>query len=323
MKSICIKQPFASLILHGKTWEVRSQRTHYRGPLLIVATAQPFTWQETEEMIPRRLQSLARSIYQPCGVSVAIVDVVDCIEIDTQPTTESEENSFTTRKYHSGRFAWVLENARPAANVPITGFQGWRDVDAGMQERVSALPTCARLGSNKLKVFIDGMFHEVRVPLHEIIRQITEYDPIPPTLVSAMEACLSRNSGRGFMARRLSSQTIETLKAGYCSFFGCSWDTLTGKDKHRHRVDARRKVALELTRRGYAVQEIADLFFKRSESMVRHCILNAGLEQGSASASIFMRLCNHMDSIMGAYLASPADLRDSPDIASAEFPSDH
>ena len=42
MKALTVRQPHAQLILLGeKTLELRSWRTHYRGPLLICAGARP------------------------------------------------------------------------------------------------------------------------------------------------------------------------------------------------------------------------------------------------------------------------------------------
>jgi hypothetical protein len=62
--ALSVKQPWASMITAGrKTIEVRSWSTHYRGPLLIVASKRPV---EFDPVSGRKL---------PVGVALAIVDV--------------------------------------------------------------------------------------------------------------------------------------------------------------------------------------------------------------------------------------------------------
>ena len=96
IKALSVRQPWASLIASGeKTIEVRSWPTNHRGPLLICATK-----------LPRE---------PPCGCMVALVDVASC-----RPMVKADEHTALSH-YEPGQFAWILQNARPVPNHPVSG----------------------------------------------------------------------------------------------------------------------------------------------------------------------------------------------------------
>lgn len=47
IRLLSVKNPYAELFLHGKSLEVRSRNTNYRGWVLICSTQKPFTFAET------------------------------------------------------------------------------------------------------------------------------------------------------------------------------------------------------------------------------------------------------------------------------------
>lgn len=104
MKALSIRQPWASRIASGrKTIELRSWRTNYRGPILVLAGGRPWG-----KMAPEG----------PLGVAVCIVDLVDvrrAVAVD-----ENAANIIPPEDW----FAWVLENPRPVRNVPVKGRLG-------------------------------------------------------------------------------------------------------------------------------------------------------------------------------------------------------
>lgn len=102
MKCLSLRQPWASLIASGrKTIEVRSWRTHYRGPLVICASARP------------------RHPPLPSGKAVCVVEL-----IDVRPLTADDLPAACLQQIEAeGLFAWVLSGAVPLCEPfgPIRG----------------------------------------------------------------------------------------------------------------------------------------------------------------------------------------------------------
>ncbi len=102
MKCLSLRQPWASLVASGrKTIEVRSWRTHYRGPLVICASARP------------------RHPPLPAGEAVCVVEL-----IDVRPLTAADLPAACLDQIEpEGLFAWVLRGAVPLPEPfgPIRG----------------------------------------------------------------------------------------------------------------------------------------------------------------------------------------------------------
>jgi len=115
MKTLVLKQPWASLVLEGKkTIELRTWQTKYRGPVLIVAgrgidraDAERFGWKNG-----------------PRGVALCIVDLVDI-----SPSTEKDTDSACCAPDVSREFSWRLINPRSVNRVEMIGRLGLYDVD--------------------------------------------------------------------------------------------------------------------------------------------------------------------------------------------------
>lgn len=113
MKALAVKQPWASLIADGtKSMEVRSWRTNYRGPLVIVASSRA----EARSRTPERW--LEERDTAPCGVALCVVDVVDCIE------GKALHAARTGGIDPTGHFCWVFANPRPVRPVKARGQLG-------------------------------------------------------------------------------------------------------------------------------------------------------------------------------------------------------
>ena len=119
MKALSVKQPWASLIAAGrKTLEVRSKRTHYRGPLVICSSQQP-----DRGTRPYRASAiLPNSETYPLGVTLAIVDLVDCREGKRSDAHHALSGSPV------GQFVWVLTRPRPCRHLPVKGKLGVYDL---------------------------------------------------------------------------------------------------------------------------------------------------------------------------------------------------
>ncbi len=101
MKAICIRQPWASLILSGiKTIETRGWKTNHRGELLIVASKKP------------QIDGL------PCGQAIAIVKIIDCRRM-----TKHDEIAAGCRLF-PGAWAWVLEDVCKIQQFGVKGRLG-------------------------------------------------------------------------------------------------------------------------------------------------------------------------------------------------------
>ena len=97
--ALSIHQPWANLIATGKkTLETRPRRIHYRGPLAICSTK--------------------RSIEEPRGCVIAIVQVVDC-----RPFTP-QDAAAACCPWRPSAWAWVLADVQQVDPSPVRGQQG-------------------------------------------------------------------------------------------------------------------------------------------------------------------------------------------------------
>jgi ASCH domain-containing protein len=102
MKALSVREPWASMIASGqKTIEVRSRRTHYRGPLAICASRG--------------------------GGAVAVVELVDCrpMTADDDKASGGVWSRFPECRTH---FAWTLRLVHRVTSDPIKGRLGFYDV---------------------------------------------------------------------------------------------------------------------------------------------------------------------------------------------------
>ncbi len=139
IKALCWKQPFASLMLNPwNTVETRTQRVHYRGLVLIVATASPYSDRQLIELCGgvKALDLLVRLVKQPDyigGHAIGIGTIQDCTEI------REGDNTFIKPEHHAGRYAWRFGDVFAIRPIPMKGFQGWRNIDDDVRSKIVLL----------------------------------------------------------------------------------------------------------------------------------------------------------------------------------------
>lgn len=100
MKALTIKQPWASLIVHGiKDIENRTWRTDYRGPLLIHASKtiyggnlKGFLNKEQLEAVGEGYDEVVREQLTHVGAIIGRVDIVDCVVDHESVWAEHDED---------------------------------------------------------------------------------------------------------------------------------------------------------------------------------------------------------------------------------------
>lgn len=104
MKAICIKEPWATLILKGcKTIETRVWKTKYRGKILLCASKKP------ESSIS--------------GKAFAIATLIDC-----RTMIKSDERLARCEIYPRAN-SWILKNVKAIRPFPIKGQLGIFEVE--------------------------------------------------------------------------------------------------------------------------------------------------------------------------------------------------
>ena len=120
MKSLTIKEPWASLIIEGyKKYEFRSRKTNYRGKILIHAGKDL----EKENII--RFKDYYLDI-KPCMI-MGEATLVDCIKVTPEFQNELIKIDKTVygKSNHAEDFAWKLENiVKYDKPIPMKGQLG-------------------------------------------------------------------------------------------------------------------------------------------------------------------------------------------------------
>lgn len=107
MKALAIREPYATLVATGrKTIEVRTWRTHYRGPLVIVASSSC------------RATDCARWGIDPQPSTVAAL--VELVDVRPMRSRDASAACMPRRDAAPWYWAWCLADARPLVRVPFT-----------------------------------------------------------------------------------------------------------------------------------------------------------------------------------------------------------
>ena len=114
MKTLTIKQPWATLIIQGdKRFEFRSWKTSYRGDLLIHAGKgiDKEAMKRLKKYIPEDM---------PLGKIIGKVKLVDCIKMSPEfkEMLLKENNEIYTKSSFQENYGWQVENVE-AFNHPI------------------------------------------------------------------------------------------------------------------------------------------------------------------------------------------------------------
>ena len=131
-KALSVKQPWAEKIARlEKKIELRSQNTHYRGEIVICASAKRDRQSEYLPDIPH-------------GCTVCLAEIYDCIPFSQ--LNEEQLKSVTVEmrdietsvgsgiyKYNPN-YAWFLRNVRRVVEIPMKGQLGIFNLDLGDME---------------------------------------------------------------------------------------------------------------------------------------------------------------------------------------------
>jgi hypothetical protein len=131
VKGISLWQPWASYVANGaKKIETRGKRTLYRGRLAIHAAKRYDSNQKrTHGRINMRLHDMKRDdlvvsgLTIPLGEVVALVDLVDVVEMTPEWIAARSPLELRLGNYRPGRWGWILKNVRPVTGVPLRGRQ--------------------------------------------------------------------------------------------------------------------------------------------------------------------------------------------------------
>lgn len=127
MKTITIKQPYASLIAAGiKKYEFRTWKSKYRGKLLIHAG------KGIDKKAMEKFKNY--NLEYPAGCIIAICDMVDCVKIDEE-TREMllKENELVYGKTAMDKsfdgYGFRLENVKMIEEIPVKGALSFWEYD--------------------------------------------------------------------------------------------------------------------------------------------------------------------------------------------------
>jgi len=146
MKALSIRQPWASMIVHGiKTIENRTWSTKYRGPIAICASSHP---PDPELIDDERQWCRENGIIFPTSLPVGgIVGIVDLVGIFGPARPEDEPDFYIDGRgyimfgdddilpteedidwYADGSIGWLLRNPRTTDFFPIKGRLGLYEI---------------------------------------------------------------------------------------------------------------------------------------------------------------------------------------------------
>ena len=132
IKALTIRQPFPELILRRrKHVEIRSWRTHYRGPLLIHAGMR------MDSGFARELGLSPEKLTTSAFVGVAVLS-------DVRPYTRADSKLLTKRRagggWYPNLFSWVLTKPRRlSAPIKAKGRLGLFSVSGAVERRIDRL----------------------------------------------------------------------------------------------------------------------------------------------------------------------------------------
>ncbi len=136
IRALSRKQPYASLMLHGKM-ETRTWSTKYRGKVLICASQRSYSdldilkisdIEGTKAILDTLTSNRVNASIT--GKAIAIGELIDC-----RPMTKEDEAK-TFVKYCPGLWCHVYENVKELIPFPWKGTQGWKKLDFWLKQEL-------------------------------------------------------------------------------------------------------------------------------------------------------------------------------------------
>lgn len=138
MKALSWKEPFASLMLHGKI-ETRTWSTKQRGLVLICASKKPYSEMDLIGLSGERLtQKIFTTLNGKCqkenpGYAIATGCLVHC-----RPMNKRDE-ALTYVKYNPKLYCHIYKTIRPIVPMEWKGCQGWKNVPQEFIDQIKYL----------------------------------------------------------------------------------------------------------------------------------------------------------------------------------------
>lgn len=138
MKALSWKEPFASLMLHGKI-ETRTWNTNYRGLVLICASQKSYSEMDLLGISGERLtQTILTTLNSKCqkenpGYAIAVGRLVNCRLMNP----EDETKAFV--KCWNDLYCHFYEDVKPIVPIPWKGCQGWKNVPQEFIDQIKYL----------------------------------------------------------------------------------------------------------------------------------------------------------------------------------------
>lgn len=105
LKALSFRQPWADLVLDGKkTLDLRTWRTHHRGPLAVYASQTI----EKEHCLEHGIDPAGLTT----GAVIGLVDLVDVVELDEAAYEARTSEHLSGRHFRAPMFGWELANPR-------------------------------------------------------------------------------------------------------------------------------------------------------------------------------------------------------------------
>ena len=137
VRALWLKQPYASLMLHGKEYETRSRGTNVRGLVLICSTQRGYTVNEVVQLASNQYGALMNCFRGmntlPNGQAIAVGELVNSFPMKP----EHEGKAFV--EYDPSRWCWQFANVRPIEPFPLPGKQGWSIIDNETRNKIKFL----------------------------------------------------------------------------------------------------------------------------------------------------------------------------------------
>jgi len=157
IRGLWLKQPFASLMLHGKI-ETRTYPTKVRGNVLICATKEPYDFEKVisisgyqthdkiKEVFGHTKHTMLSQLFLPNGCPIAIGNLIDC-----RPMTKQDEDKCfvrfrepwveltQTKTLHKRLYCWIFADVQKVEPFEIKGKQGWAILDEETKAKIKII----------------------------------------------------------------------------------------------------------------------------------------------------------------------------------------
>ena len=138
IRALSWKQPYASLMLHGKV-ETRSWNTKYRGLVLICSSKRDYKLDEVLRISGKKQLGRILNVFelhgyeQPSGMAIAIGELVNVKEM----TPWDEDDCYVD--WQPNLWCHVYSNVQAIEPFPWKGSQGWRILDEETKRKIKIL----------------------------------------------------------------------------------------------------------------------------------------------------------------------------------------